>query len=121
MSAAVRLLDKELDPLRSPILQQELPGTATAFDSAAMRGYLQAALFDTAHPSHTIERCEPGQSVYTGDCCIVRYELDVKDSSSQQILQPLVIGRVFPDQATAAEYFRERLAPLAERMRGRKE
>ena len=121
MSAAVRLLDEQLDPLRSPVLQHELPGTLAAFDSAAMRGYLQAALFGTARPSHTIERCEPGQSVYTGDCCIVRYELEVKDSSSERMLQPLVIGRIFPDQATAAAYLHERLMPLAERMRGREE
>src|SRR6266511_2045588 len=105
MSAAVRLLDEQLDPLRSPVLQRELPGVLTAFDSAVMRGYLQAALFGTARPSHTIERCEP----------------EVKDRSSEQVLQPLVIGRIFPDQATATAYLRERLAPLAERMHGREE
>src|SRR5215211_938401 len=105
MSATVRLLDEQLDPLRSPMLQRKLPGVLTAFDSAAMRGYLQAALFGTARPEHTIERCE----------------LEVKDSTSDRILQPLVIGRIYPDQATAAAYLRERLAPLAERMRGREE
>src|SRR5262249_33698608 len=118
MSATARLLDTQLDPLSSPLLLRELPGAPTAFDAEVMRGYLQQALFGDARATYTIERCEPGQSVYTGDCCIVRYELDVKDSESGRVFQPLVTGRIFPDQATCDQYFRERLAPLAERMRG---
>jgi thiamine kinase-like enzyme len=121
MSATAGLLGTQLDPLRSPALQQELPGVKTAFDAEAMRGYLQAALFGKAHPNYLIERCEPGQSVYPGDCCIIRYQLEVKDSTHGQTLEPLVIGRVFPDQRTCAEYLRDRLAPLVEQMRGREE
>jgi thiamine kinase-like enzyme len=86
-----------------------------------MREYLQRALFDTAPADYTIERCEPSQSVYTGDCCIVRYELDVKESTSGRVFQPLVTGRIFQDQLTCTRYLRDRLAPLAEQMRGREE
>jgi hypothetical protein len=122
MSTAVEILSAQLDPLRSPILQRQLPSVQTAFDAAAMRDYLQAALFGAARSDATIARCEIGQSVYPGDCCIIRYELEVNDSASgQTILEPLVIGRVFPDQATCARYMREKLAPLVERMRGREE
>jgi phosphotransferase family enzyme len=121
MSAAVRLLDAQLDPLRSLALQRELPGVKTAFDGTGMRDYLQAALFGASRADYTIEGCEPGQSVYTGDCCIIRYELEVKDNSSGQTIKPLVIGRVFPDQPTAAQYLRNKLAPLAKRMQGRAE
>ncbi len=121
MSAISRLLEAQLDPLRSVVLQRELPGIKAAFDSEAMRNYLQEALFGAAQTNYTIERCDPGQSVYTGDCCIVRYALEVNDSANGQLLQPLVIGRVFPDQATAAQYQRDKLAPLVDRMRGRAE
>src|SRR5262245_52319375 len=118
MSATARLLDTQLDPLSSPLLLRELPGAQTAFDAEAMRGYLQRALFGDTRDEYTIERCEPGQSVYTGDCCIVRYELDVKDNQSGRVFQPLVTGRIFQDQATCDQYLRERLAPLAEQTRG---
>lgn len=121
MTTTVELLSEQLHPLRSPVLQQELPGVKTAFDAQIMRGYLQAALFGEAHPRYAIERCEPGQSVYTGDCCIIRYQLEVDDSADRHTLQPLVIGRVFQDRIKASQYLRDRLAPLAERMRGREE
>src|SRR6266545_1839696 len=111
----------QLDPLSSAAIQEELPGAQAAFDADIMRGYLQSALFGASGAGYTIERCEPGQSVYTGDSCIVRYQLDVKDSLSGQMIQPLVVGRVFPNQPSAAQYLRDKLAPLAERMRGRAE
>ena len=121
MSATVGLLDAQLDPLRSPVLRQELPGIKGAFDAELMREYLQEVFFGKNNPDYTIDRCEPGQSVYRGDSCIIRYLLEVKDSTSGQMLQPLVIGRVFQDQLTGALYLRDKLAPLAERMRGREE
>ena len=121
MSATVRLLSAQLDPLRSAVLQQELPGVRTAFDAEAMRAYLQEALFGTANSDYTIDRCDLGQSVYAGDCCVLRYRLEVRHNASGQTLQPLVTGRVFQDQGACAGYLRDRLAPLAERMRGREE
>lgn len=121
MSATVRLLGEQFDPLKSPVLQGDLPGTRAAFDAETMRGHLQEALFGAANTAYTIAICEPGQSVYTGDCCIVRYELEVRNDARGETFQPLVIGRVFPDQQTAAQYLHERLEPLAERMRGRQE
>jgi hypothetical protein len=121
MPATGGLLEAQLDPLRSPVLRHELPSVMTAFDSEAMRAYLQEAMFDATQTRYTIERCDPGQSVYTGDCCIVRYELEVKNNTNGQTIQPLVIGRVFPDHPTAAQYLHDKLVPLAERMRGRDE
>jgi hypothetical protein len=118
MSTMIEFSSAQLDPLSSAAIQEDLPGAQAAFDADAMRGYLQSALFGAGY---TIERCEPGQSVYTGDSCIVRYQLDVKDSTSGQMIQPLVVGRVFSDQRTAAQYLHDKLAPLAERMRGRAE
>jgi hypothetical protein len=121
MSTMIEFSSAQLDPLSSAAIQEDLPGAQAAFDADAMRGYLQSALFGAAGAGYTIERCEPGQSVYTGESCIVRYPLEVKDSLSGQMIQPLVVGRVFRDQTAAAGYLRDKLAPLAERMRGRAE
>jgi Phosphotransferase enzyme family len=121
MSTMTEVLSTQLDPLRSPVLQQELPGVKAAFDAEIMRDYLQGVLFGKANSNYTIASCDPGQSVYPGDCCIIRYQLEVKDNTSGQTLEPLVIGRVFHDQLTAASYLRDKLAPLVERMRGREE
>src|SRR3954463_6540716 len=109
MSTLIEFSSAQLDPLSSATIREELPGAQAAFDADAMRGYLQAALFGAGY---TIERCEPGQSVYTGESCIVRYPLEVNDSLSGQVIKPLVVGRVFPDQPTAAQYLRDKLAPL---------
>jgi hypothetical protein len=98
-----------------------LPAAQTAFDGAAMRGYLQKALFDSAPASHTIEQCEPDQSIYTGECCVVRYQLTLKEHSSGEQLQSLATARIFQDRDAADRYMREKLAPLAARMRGREE
>jgi Phosphotransferase enzyme family len=121
MSTMIEFSSAQLDPLSSAAIQEDLPGAQAAFDADAMRGYLQSALFGAAGAGYTIERCEPGQSVYTGDSCIVRYQLEVKDSLRGQMIQPLVVGRVFPDQPSAAQYLHDKLEPLAERMRGRAE
>ena len=110
-----------LDPLRSPVLQDELPGLPTAFDGGAMREYLQAALFGKSHTQYRIERCTPGKAIYLGDTCALRYELLVKETSSGQTFQPLVVGRMFQDQLACALYLRDKLLPLATLMRGRAE
>jgi hypothetical protein len=121
MSATVRLLGAQLDPLSSPVIQRELPGVQAAFDGAAMRAYLQEALFDGERARYTIVECEPSQSVYTGDGCIVRYEVEAHDSAGGPAIRPLVTGRIFRDAAACEQYLREKLAPLVERMRGRAE
>ena len=110
-----------LDPLRSPVLQDELPGLPTAFDGEAMREYLQLALFGKSHTQYRIERCAPGKAIYMGDTCALRYELVVKETSSGQTFQPLVVGRIFQDQLACALYMRDKLLPLATLMRGRAE
>jgi aminoglycoside phosphotransferase (APT) family kinase protein len=111
----------QIDPLRSPVLQRELPGLATALDEQAMRPQLQALLFGD-DSRYQIERCNPGQAIYLGgDFCGLRYEMEVRDQASGALLEPLVIGRVFQDAAECATFMREKLAPVAARMQGRPE
>ncbi len=110
-----------LDPLNSPVLQDELPGLTTAFDSQVMRQYLQIALFGKSNSQYQIDRCAPGKAILTGDTCALRYELLVKETTSGQTFQPLVVGRMFHDQLACALYMRDKLLPLAALMRGRTE
>ncbi len=111
----------QIDPLCSPVLQSELPGLAEALDEQAMRARLQALLFG-GDTRYQIERCNPGQAIYLGgDFCGLRYEMEVRDQESGALLEPLVIGRVFQDQATCAAFMRDKLAPVAARMHGRPE
>jgi hypothetical protein len=110
-----------LDPLHSPVLQEELPGLPTALAGETMREYLQIALFGKSHTQYRIERCAPGKAIYTGDTCALRYELVVKETSSGKTFQPLVVGRMFQDQLACALYMRDKLLPLATLMRGRAE
>jgi energy-coupling factor transporter ATP-binding protein EcfA2/thiamine kinase-like enzyme len=118
---APHLTDAQLDPLRSAVIRDELPGLKTAFDAQAMRQYLQTVLFGKARANYTIERCVPGKALYMGDSCVLRYQLEVADSASGQTIRPVVVGRVFQDQLTCAVYMRDRLAPLAALMRDRPE
>jgi hypothetical protein len=102
--------------------QEALPGLATAFDEEAMKGHLQAALFGTDRPSYIVERCTPTRPLYIpGECCVLRYRFEARDSMSGEVLEPIVIGRVFPSRSTCAVYMSQKLNPLAARMRGRPE
>jgi thiamine kinase-like enzyme len=116
------LRGEKLDILNSPVIQGELPGLRAAFDTAAMREQIQSVLFGKARPSYTVEQCEVDQATYMpGEGCAIRYEVLVRDRTSQKTFAPLVVGLVFPTQLAAALYMRDRLAPLAELMRGRPE
>jgi ABC-type multidrug transport system fused ATPase/permease subunit/thiamine kinase-like enzyme len=116
------LRGEKLDILNSPVIQGELPGLRAAFDTAAMREQIQAVLFGKARPSYTVEQCEVDQATYMpGEGCAIRYEVLVRDRTTQKTFAPLVVGLVFPTQLAAALYMRDRLAPLAELMRGRPE
>jgi ABC-type transport system involved in Fe-S cluster assembly fused permease/ATPase subunit/thiamine kinase-like enzyme len=119
--AAPQLTSEQLDLRNSVVVQRELPGLQIAFDAEAMRGYLQPVLFGKTQTRYTIERCTPGKAIYAGDGCVLRYQLEVNDSSIGQTLEPLVVGRIFQDQLACAVYMRDRLAPLAALMRGREE
>jgi Phosphotransferase enzyme family len=99
-----------------------LPGLAGAFDEEAMKGHLQAALFGTARPTYTVERCTPTAPLYApGEGCLVRYRFRATSNMSDEVLEPIVMGRVFPNRTTSAAYMADKLAPLAARMRGRPE
>jgi hypothetical protein len=102
--------------------QEALPGLATAFDEEAMKGYVQAALFGTDGPSHTVERCTPTRPLYMpGESCLLRYGFRATNGGSGEVMEAIVTGRVFPNASTCAAYMSDKLAPLAVRMRGRPE
>jgi ABC-type multidrug transport system fused ATPase/permease subunit/thiamine kinase-like enzyme len=110
-----------LDPLASPVLRGELPGIVAAFDGAAMRDYLQSALFGKSNTQYTIERCAPGKAIYQDGICALRYDLQLKDQSGGPPLKALVGARLFADQLACAVYLRDKLAPLVNLTRGRPE
>jgi phosphotransferase family enzyme len=102
--------------------REALPGLATAFDEEAMKGYVQAALFSTDRPSYTVERCTPTRPLYMpGEWCVLRYRFRARNSASGQVLEPIVMGRVFADRSACAAYMSEKLAPLSACVRGRPE
>jgi phosphotransferase family enzyme len=99
-----------------------LPGLATAFDEEAMKGYVQAALFRTDRAGYTVERCTPTRPLYMpGQCCLLRYRFRATNSASGEVVEPIVMGRVFPNRSACGAYMSEKLAPLATRMSGRPE
>ena len=101
-------------------LLRELPGLEVAFDEAAMRGHLQSALFGGPGSRWTLERCEPDRPLFlAGEGCTLQYECRVKDSADGELMDPIVIGRVFPDRASCAAYMARKLAPLVESVRKR--
>ncbi|MEO7908161.1 MAG: phosphotransferase, partial [Roseiflexaceae bacterium] len=53
--------------------------------------------------------------------CVLRYQLLVKNSSTGQKLEQIVVGRIFKEQLACALYMRDKLVPLATLMRGRPE
>lgn len=116
---AARLSRDQIDPLRSPVLQRELPGLATALDEEPMRERLQVSLFG-ADSRYRIERCNPGQALYLADDgCGLRYELELRDSTGGGPLELLVIGRVFRERAACDSFMREKLEPVVALARGR--
>jgi len=114
----------DLDLLGNAALAGELPGIRAAFDPEVMREQLQVALIGPTATA-TVRRCAPTQAILLdGPCCVVRYELELEveqGDGSRRVVPALVSGRLFSDAATAAGYAAERLAPLAERARGRAE
>jgi hypothetical protein len=102
--------------------QEALPGLATAMDEEAMKGYVQTALFGTDRTSYTVERCTPTRPLYIpGESCLLRYRFQARNSTSGEVLGPIVMGRVFPNRSTCAAYMSDTLAPLVARMRNRPE
>jgi Phosphotransferase enzyme family len=102
--------------------QEALPGLSTAFHEDAMRAHFQSALFGTDRPSYVVERCAPTRPLYEpGECCVLRYGFRARNAASGEVLEPIVMGRVFPSRSTCAAYMSDKLAPLATRMRGRPE
>ena len=99
-------------------MAEELPGLSTALDGAAMAERIQGALL--AHsPRAPVEHCRPRDAVYVpGTGCRLRYEVGV---AGDEAPTRLVNAYLFPSPAGGRRYARERLAPLAERVRDRSE
>jgi thiamine kinase-like enzyme len=103
-----------------PHLLSGFPTLEAAFDEAAMRERLQAAVFGGAGGRWTLERCEPDRPlVVPGEGCTLQYECRVRDAAAGELYDPIVIGRVFADGASAADYWRRKLAPLVQRVEKR--
>src|SRR5262245_35993143 len=101
-----------------PHLMRELPGLEAAFDADAMRERLQAALFGGSR--WTLDRCEPDSPLFLpGEGCTLQYECRVRDAADGELLDPIVVGRVFRDGASCQRYMQLKLAPLVERVRKR--
>jgi hypothetical protein len=99
-----RLAREQLDPRASAVLQQELPGLAVALDEEAMRDKLQECLLGAAS-RFRIERCNPGQALYTGgDVASLRYEMELTDLESGQPHERLVTAQVFRDGEACRQY-----------------
>ena len=111
----------QLDLTHSPVVQRELPGLRIALDGAAMRDYLQTALFGKHNATYQIVSCVPGKAIFMGDCCVLRYQLRITDGASGETIEPVVVARVFQNQLAGALYLRDKLAPLAALMHGRPE
>lgn len=110
-----------LDLRESPALARELPGLATAFDAQQMWPLLQDALLGGGR-RYRIDACRPRQAAYLLEGgCLLRYELEVTDATGRRSLRPLVTARLFRTFAGCRRYAGARLAPLAERARGRDE
>jgi hypothetical protein len=103
-----------------PHLLSGFPTLAAAFDEAAMRERLQAAVFGGTGGRWTLERCEPDRPlVAAGEGCTLQYECRVRDAAAGELYDPIVIGRVFADAVSCADYWQRKLAPLVQRVEKR--
>jgi hypothetical protein len=102
--------------------QEALPGLATAFDEEAMKRHVETALFGSDRPGWTVERCTPTRPLYLpGECCVLRYRFRARNSENGEVIEPIVMGRVFPNRSACAAYMNDKLAPLTARTRNRSE
>ena len=114
--------EAEVDPWRSPVLRQELPGVPLAFDGEAMSSHLKAALFNGSAGRFDVTRCQAAEAGLLPDgTCLVRYRLDVQERAGGPRFSSLVTARLFRDPRECAAYVRDELMPLAVRMRGRED
>ena len=107
-----------LDPVAS--LRPELPALAAALDPDAVRPHLEGML-DGAGARWEITECRPGKALYLPEeACIVRYLLSLRDAGGST-RRAVVGGRLFADPARMADFVRDRLQPLADRLGERSE
>jgi hypothetical protein len=110
------------DPRRSPVLHRELPGLERAFNGETVRAPFQRALLGGDHGTHEIAECRPRQVSYLpGVCCVLRYDVDIRERSGLRSLRTLINGRVHPSIDASSTYHDERLLPLAQGARSRDE
>jgi hypothetical protein len=106
------------DPRQSSILHDELPGLELAFDAEAARGLLQSSLIGGELARYEVAECRPGQASYVpGVCCVIRYQIELRERGGDGSVPALINVRVHPSLETSGSYLDERLAPLAETAR----
>jgi ABC-type multidrug transport system fused ATPase/permease subunit len=102
-------------------LVRELPGLEVALDGDAMGDHLQQALIGAGAGRPVIVRCDPGKIAYLpGEACLIRYRVELSGADGRTH-RALLGGRLCRDHAAARAFVRERLEPLARRVRGRDE
>jgi hypothetical protein len=107
----------DLDPLHSPHLTRALPGLTEALSGSAMGARLQRMLAD----DWELLSCSPGKAfVEPGTGATLQYRLDLRRRGAGETTEHLVAARLFPT-VEAAEEWRSRLDPLAERLAGRRD
>jgi ABC-type multidrug transport system fused ATPase/permease subunit len=105
----------ELDPLRSPALNRELPGLAEALDGPAMAPHLQRML----GVGWELLSCTAGKAEVTpGEGATLQYRLELRHPAGGAPVAHLVAGRLFPAVA-AAERWLASVTPLVQRLAGR--
>src|SRR5258708_28431445 len=103
----------------SPALRRFLPSVAGAFDAEEVKRRLANALFDSGRRPYTLRLCELSQATWVpGECCLMRYGLEIVNRENGHGSRTLVTARVFPDQP-ACDRYAASLAPLTALAAGR--
>jgi hypothetical protein len=104
-----------LDPLRSPVLTRALPGLHEALTASAMAPRLSGMLAD----DWELLACSPGKAlVEPGEGATLQYRLELRRRNSNEIVEHIVAGRIFPTEETAGHWLSE-VDELAGRLGGR--
>jgi Ser/Thr protein kinase RdoA (MazF antagonist) len=122
MSSAVAARDQfEAGPLGCPAVAEELPTLAAAVDTRAMVARLAELLLPRGGDV-SIRTLEVAQAMYQpGRECIVRYLVDVVSDGDDTPVTLLIGARIFPNNASCEQWYRDALEPLGARLEQRPE
>jgi hypothetical protein len=114
-------VDSGFSLYESPALRRFLPSVASAFDTEEVKRRLAEVLLDPRCGQYAVRDCELRQATFVpGECCILRYGLEILDRESGRGSTVLVTGRIFSSDA-ACDQYAQSLSPLAARAAGREE